>query len=186
MKNDFTKIYDEYKPLIMIFLHNKVRLQEDREEICNDVFSHMFTAIQNGNGYNPKHDSKAKFTTWLHTIAKNLVIDYNRKNTANGQTCTLPTSDLVNKNGDVSFEFISRQKSENVIENKELHRNIRRAIRTLKPQEKQIAILRLVKEYEYNEIAEMLDIPLNNVKVIVFRAKEKLQKVLRTDYALVG
>ena len=66
-----------------------------------------------------------------------------------------------------------------------MHRKIRRAIRTLKPLEKRLAILRLVLEYEYSEIAEMLEMPLNSVKVMIFRAKENLQVALKQEYAML-
>ena len=78
-----------------------------------------------------------------------------------------------------------RDEANEPLENSELHKKIRRAIRELNPLEKKIAILRFVKEFDYNEIAERLDIQLGSVKATIYRAKESLQSALKTEYAML-
>ena len=61
------------------------------------------------------------------------------------------------------------------------------ALETLGEPHKSIVILREVQEYKYEEIGEILDLPLNTVKVYLHRARKALRKELtetmRYDYA---
>jgi RNA polymerase sigma-70 factor (ECF subfamily) len=170
----FEDVYNEYKPLIEYFLRNKIKNEEVREDIVAMTFIKVAKHLE---AYQPE---KSKLSTWIHLIANRLVIDEYRKNNA-----TISTTDLSSNDGTIAFEFIGEDSADSTIDNKELHRNIRRAIRTLKPTEKHISILRFVKEYEYSEIAEILDMPLNSVKVTIMRAKESLQSALRNEYAML-
>lgn len=171
----FEDVYNEYKPLIEYFLRNKIKSEETREDIVAMTFIKVAKHLK---AYNPE---QTKLSTWIHMIANRLVIDEYRKGTT-----TISKTDLCNSEGEEAFEFIGEDTANAGIENKELHRTIRNAMRNLKPIEKHIAILRFVKEYDYSEIAEILDMPLNSVKVTIMRAKENLQKSLKTEYAMLG
>ena len=171
----FEEVYKEYKPLIEYFLRNKIKSEETREDIVAMTFVKVAKHL---HVYNPEHLKKAKLSTWIHMIANRLVIDEYRKT-----SITIDKTDLCNIEGEEAFEFVGELTANAGVENKELHRTIRKAMRNLKPVEKHIAILRFVKEFDYTEIAEKLDLPLNTVKVMLLRAKEKLQESLKYEYA---
>jgi RNA polymerase sigma factor (sigma-70 family) len=171
----FNDVYNEYKPLIEYFLRNKIKNEETREDIVIETFMRVSKHL---HVFNP---DKAKLTTWIHTIANRLVIDEYRKAKA-----SISESDLSTIEDSKAFEFVGNSCANSDVENRELRHTIRKAMRNLKPIEKRMAILRLVKEYEYTEIAEILDIPLNSVKATIFRAKESLQTSLKSEYALLG
>jgi len=174
----FEEVYSEYKPLIENFLRNKIKNEETREDIVAMTFIKVAKHLAS---YNPEHLKKAKLSSWIHMIANRLVIDEYRKKNA-----TISKSDLCNSEGEEAFEFVGNDTANAEIENAELHRTIRQAMRNLKPMEKKIAILRFVKEYDYSEIAEILEMPLNSVKVTIMRAKESLQSSLKNEYAMLG
>ena len=178
-KEKFTEIYNEYKPLIEIYLRTLVANDDDREDIVTDTFLKVFKFLDSFDC------DKAQLTTWIHKIAYNMFIDTYRNGKVNGNGVTSKNSDLVDDEGKETMEPVSNISASASIENFEMHRKIRRAIRTLKPLEKRLAILRLVLEYEYSEIAEMLEMPLNSVKVMIFRAKENLQVALKQEYAML-
>lgn len=174
----FNKVHKEIKPQVMNYLRTKIRNAEEREELCNEIFIKF---AYNINSYDSKKN--VKFNTWFFTIVNNAITDYYRT-IGRKSEFYITTSDFVNANGDDCFTFTDNTIScSAIVENKELRHKIRQAIRCLKPQEKRIAILRLVKEYEYQEISEILDIPLNSVKVMIMRTKESLQNVLANEYA---
>jgi RNA polymerase sigma-70 factor (ECF subfamily) len=176
----FNDVYNEFRPLIATFLRTKVKNEQAQEEIICDVFIKVNEHLK---AYNPE---KAKLNTWIYTIVNRKVIDYYRSDEGKRASHYVCASDLATDEGENSFDFAGETSSASQIENKELKRKIRRAIRNLKPIEKRVAILRLVKEMEYNEIADILEIPLNSVKATIFRAKESLQIALRAEYALLG
>ena len=179
-KEKFTEIYNEYKPLIDIYLRQYVSNDKDREDLIQDTFIKVFRFLDTFDC-----NRGIQLTTWIHKIAYNMFIDTYRNGKVNGSHVTSKEADLVNDEGEPTMEPVNNITASAGIENFELHRRIRRAIRTLKPLEKRLAILRLVLEYEYQEIAEMLEMPLNSVKVMIFRAKENLQVALKQEYAML-
>lgn len=173
----FEEVYIQYYPLVMTFLRSKVKNEVAREQIITDAFLKVHEHL---NAYSC---SKGQFNTWIYTIVNNKVTDYFRSAESR---CFVHTSDMVNTEGKPTFEVVSDTDEANEpLENSELHKKIRRAIRDLNPLEKKIAILRFVKEFDYNEISERLDIPLGSVKATIFRAKESLQSALKTEYAML-
>jgi RNA polymerase sigma factor (sigma-70 family) len=174
----FEEVYIQYYPLIMTFLRSKIKNEVERDVIIEKVFDKV---LEHLNAYSC---TKGQFNTWIYTIVNNKVKDYFRK-VKTDNVHFVHTSDMVNSDGKPTFDHTDNTSANEPLENSELHRKIRRAIRDLKPIEKKIAILRFVKEFDYNEIAETLDIPLNSVKVTIMRAKENLQNVLRTEYAML-
>lgn len=181
---NFTTLYNEYRPLVMARLRTKVRNSGEIEDVCHDIFVKIFRFL---GSYDC---SKAQLNTWVFTIVNNyLTDDYRKKALAvaddNESNMFTATSDFVDSEGNEFFESASSVSASDQIENKELHRKIRRAIRGLKQNEKRVAILRLVKDYEYAEIAEIMDVPINSVKVYISRAKEALQIVLKSEYASI-
>jgi RNA polymerase sigma-70 factor (ECF subfamily) len=170
----FTVIFNEYHPLISTFLRSKVKNEIAREEIIHKSFEKILEHLES-------YDiSKGKLNTWIYTIVNRKVIDYFREVNKDKE---ISKSDFVNSEGEEAFEFIGDSSANAEVENSELHRKIRKAMRNLKPIEKHIAILRFVKEFDYNEIADVLEIPQNTVKVYIMRAKEKLQESLKYEYA---
>lgn len=173
---NFTEIYNEYYPSILTYLRTKIKVAEVREDIVCDIFGKV---VRHLNTYNPE---RGKFNTWIYTVANNCVIDYYRKSSK--ETVNVITeADMVNSDGESNFDYVGNDTTDAEIENKELRHKIRRAMRNLRPVEKHVAILRLVKELDYNEISEILDMPLNSVKVTLLRAKENLQNQLKKEYA---
>jgi RNA polymerase sigma-70 factor (ECF subfamily) len=170
----FTIIFDEYHPLISTFLRSKITNEIAREEIIHKSFMKILEHLES-------YDiSKGKLNTWIYTIVNRKVIDYFREVNRDKE---INKSDFVNAEGEEAFDFVAEDSANSEIENSELHRKIRKAMRNLKPVEKNIAILRFVKEFDYKEIAVILELPLNTVKVTILRAKEKLQESLKYEYA---
>jgi RNA polymerase sigma factor (sigma-70 family) len=172
----FADVYFEFYPLISSYLHKRLKNEVAIEQIITDS---LFKVNQHLSAYNCE---RAKLNTWIFTIVNNKLKDYFR---SNGDNIVIHKSDLVSNSADENtlFEYVSDSSATAVFENRELRRKIRRAIRTLKPTEKYAAILRFVKEYDYQEIADVLDIPLNTVKVTILRAREHLQNELKYEYA---
>jgi RNA polymerase sigma-70 factor (ECF subfamily) len=175
---NFDLIYKQYKDEVMNRLRMKVKSTEDCEDMCIDIFMKINEYLQVFNC------ERGQFNTWLYTFVNNKVIDYYRGEGKKAEQ-RINVSDFVDDENKECYTFVGGENTSNDVENRELQRKIRRAIRTLKPIEKRLAILRLIKEYDYSEIAEMLEMPMNSVKVMIFRAKQNLQIALKQEYALL-
>ena len=60
--------------------------------------------------------------------------------------------------------------------------NEKDALNNLKPKYREVATLNFIEGRSYKEIANILQIPINTVKVTLLRAKEMLQNELQNEY----
>jgi len=170
------EIYKKYYGEVYKYIASKVRKYEDAEEITQDVFIRC-------NKHLAVYDvRKAKLTTWLYTIANNMIIDHYRKANENvvnvGQFADAETGREV-------FQFVSDNMADSNVQNGELMTAINRAMSKLKPKQKEVAIMYFKDNQQYNEIAKVLEIPLNSVKATIFRIREALQSELKYEYAML-
>lgn len=172
---NFNDIYKEQKPRIELYLRTKTTNEELRNEVVSQTFVKAYTGLKT----NKFDASKSSISTWIHKIALNTLIDEIRKNKYN----LVHISDMTNEEGNEYFEIADNCKTDAILENNELADNIINAFDKVKPTHKEIAIQYFMYQKEYSEIAEMLSIPLNTVKVAILRAREVLQNNLKMEYA---
>ena len=168
------EIYKKHYAEVYKRVSSKVKRYEDAEEITQDVFIRC-------NKHLAVYDvSRAKITTWLFTIANNLIIDHYRKANENivnvGEFTDAETGKEV-------FQFMSDDTTDSNVQNSELMTAINRAMSNLKPKHKEIAIMYFKDNEQYINIAKVLEVPLNTVKATIFRIREALQSDLRHEYA---
>jgi RNA polymerase sigma-70 factor (ECF subfamily) len=72
------------------------------------------------------------------------------------------------------------------LEEKEMTWLIKRAIRKLPAEQKEALILREYQNLSYEQISQVLNISLENVKVTIFRAREQLRKDLTSVFKEEG
>jgi len=108
--------------------------------------------------------------SYFFIAIKNQSLKYLKKNSSN------TFIDLVNENDNLS---VSTHTPEYILETKELHQQLDRAIAGLAPQA--ATVFRLIKEsgMKYKEVAELLDISPRTVQTQLFRAISKLRTVLQ-------
>jgi RNA polymerase sigma-70 factor (ECF subfamily) len=113
------------------------------------------------------YERKAKFRTWLHRLVTNCCIDLMRKQK---ESVSLDGTDLhLRATEHVEEQVLRRQMIDDV----------GKAIAQLDEPFRTMVVLRYVEQYSYEEIADLLAMPLNTVKSYLFRAKVKLQKQLK-------
>jgi len=130
-----------------------IRFLGDRDEALNltsEVFFKAFKGIKN-------FDENKEFFPWLIKIARNEGINFMRKNKV--------------------YEEIETDKftEENYFERDVM---LEDALKKLNENDREILLLFYQQDLSYDEIANILNISLENVKVRIFRAKEKLRKLL--------
>lgn len=156
---------DKYEVLVrryhvglIIHCDHLVHNRSDAEDIAQDAFVRAYIKIAT---FDP---NKARFSTWLYTIATNLALDFLRQN---------------KKRIDVEdIESIAELTMPLFIEEEE-QREVQGAVEKLMPPEYRSVI----EQYywhgkSYQEIADKLDVPLNTVRTWLLRAKKQLQEEL--------
>jgi RNA polymerase sigma-70 factor (ECF subfamily) len=150
-----------------------VRNRELSEDLSQETFIKALNAL---DSYRPEF----KFSSWIFKIANNTAIDHLRRR-------ELDTLSLEGSPHAVTPEAVeatalqigSRGESPlDVVEAKELGGQIEEAIGALRPEYRACILLRHVEGRPYEEIAEILDLPLGTVKTYIHRARNELREAL--------
>ena len=122
--------------------------------------------------------SEFRFSTWLYKIAANCSIDFLRKKKINALSLD---QEIETKDGKVGFEVADYSyHPERELERKEQRFSIEDAIASLPDKYREVIIYRHKDDKSYEEIADLLDIPVGTVKARIFRARELLKKKLKS------
>jgi RNA polymerase sigma-70 factor, ECF subfamily len=169
----YRELLDRYQRPVFSLIYRMVRDRELAEDLAQETFVKVFNHL---DSYNPKY----KFSSWIFKIASNLSIDSMRRKEL--QTVSLDGSRNATSAAEVEATQIAvASKDENpeeFLEAKELGEEIERAISLLRPEYRTAILLRHVEGRPYEEIAEVMEVPLGTVKTFIHRARGELRETL--------
>ena len=169
----YRELLDRYQRPVFSLIYRMVRDRERAEDLAQETFVKVFNHI---GSFNPKY----KFSSWIFKIASNLTIDAIRKKDLD--TVSLDGSRNASTPDEVDATRItveSRDENpEEFVEAKELGEEIERAIGELRPEYRTAILLRHVEGRPYEEIAEIMGVPLGTVKTYIHRARGELKETL--------
>jgi RNA polymerase sigma factor (sigma-70 family) len=164
-------LFDEYKQSIFHIIVKIVHNNEEAQDLVQETFIKAFGSLKS---YNPSY----RFTTWLYKIAANSSIDYIRKKKI--QTFSLDQP-LETRNGRVEVEVPDMTyHPEKDLTDKRKRMSIADAIGSLPEKYKQVIVMRHQEDKSYEQIAQILHVPVGTIKARIFRARELLKKKLKT------
>jgi RNA polymerase sigma-70 factor (ECF subfamily) len=134
---------------------------EDAADAAQDAFVRAWTGL-------PEFRGESRFRTWLYRIVINLCINRSPR----------LRKDLEALTHDEFPELPSPETVAAKVERRELHAMVHREVERLPEQYRLLISLRYQHELTYEEIANLLDLPLGTVKTGLFRAKERLRESL--------
>ena len=160
---------------------NAIKCPENAE----DIRSNVYLKLQRLDSTEYKDSKNAEFVSWIHTVTNSVIIDFFRTE-AKKQGRVAVVSDYSDQDDEnKSYFFFDAHRSQGAdqkVLNAELNACIHNAIDSLKPKYKRIATMFFLREMEYTEIANVLDIPMGSVKGMLSRARAKLQTELDGVY----
>jgi RNA polymerase sigma-70 factor (ECF subfamily) len=169
----YRELLDRYQRPVFSLVYRMVRDREHAEDLAQETFVKVFNHL---DSFNPKY----KFSSWIFKIASNLAIDALRKKELD--TVSLDGSRNASTADEVDATRItveSRDENpEELLEAKELGEEIEQAIAGLRPEYRTAILLRHVEGRPYEEIAEIMEIPLGTVKTYIHRARSELRESL--------
>jgi RNA polymerase sigma-70 factor (ECF subfamily) len=138
---------------------------DEAEDLTQDIFLKIFKALHT-------FDRRANFQTWLISISRNLCIDHYRSVRKERETMA--------RDVDASLLMpVSRERGPyRQLEDSDLQRQIRLALRELPPALRQAVELRDLQELSYQEIADKLGLPEGTVKSRINRGRLELKRQL--------
>lgn len=152
-----------YAERIKAHIQTLVPDHRDAEDISQEVFAKAFQML---NSY----DSNYAFSTWIYTIARNSSIDFVRRK----RVATKSIDSLSATEESSGSEQWVPSPEEHLIFEQEIEK-IRSAINSLPEKYRDVAEMRFIHEYAYEEMARELGVSLGTIKTRVRRAKERLK-----------
>lgn len=157
-KAGLRNIYQEYITLIYHTVLNIIKNKEDAEDITSEFFIKLANVSDkyiSGNGHR----------TWLITIARNLTIDYIRKNKRE-----IPAEEIYE---DVTLTVMPSSTPEESYLTKQSFKEL---IHKLNAKEQELITLKILGELTFKEIAAILNEPMGT---ITWRYQNAINKLRR-------
>ena len=169
----YRELIRRYERPVFALLFRMVRDRELAEDLSQETFIKALNAIES---YRPEF----KFSSWIFKIANNAAIDHLRRRELD--TLSLdgsPHAETPEAMQATALQIGARQESPlDTVEAKELGSEIEAAIGRLRPEYRSCILLRHVEGRAYEEIAEILNLPLGTVKTYIHRARNELRQAL--------
>ena len=139
-----------------------------REEDARDATQETFlAAFRNLRGFR----GEARVSSWLHRIAVNQCITRQRRAKVRSETAL---EDEAEKNAAI-FAMPADSSPARDAENVERHLAVRRAVCSLPPDLRQVIVMKEFEELTFQQIADVLELPLSTVKSRLYTALRQLQ-----------
>jgi RNA polymerase sigma-70 factor (ECF subfamily) len=160
----FQQLVERHQNLVVGTVARMLSSSGDVEDIAQQVFIRVWRSAS-------RYVPRAKFTTWLLTITRNLVFNELRRRKRHNM---LPLQ--IDEEGDERpiADGKTAEPDASLLD-KELDGAIRSAIADLPETQRMAVILRRYEELSYEEIAEVLDQTVPAVKSLLFRARTELR-----------
>lgn len=170
----YRELLGRFQRPVFSIIYRMIRDREQAEDLAQETFVRVFNNID-------RYDPRYKFSSWIFKIATNLTIDHIRRK-------ELDTVSIDGSRNAVTAEQIEAtsitiaspdENPEELLEARQLGEEIESAIGKLRPEYRAAILLRHVDGREYQEIAEILSLPLGTVKTYIHRGRNELREQLQ-------
>ena len=165
--NEFQEIWNAHQPKIQSYLARMVGKHE-AEDLMQEVFLKAYQDFGKFRG-------DSQISTWLYKIATNTALDKLRSSSYKKDKRNVSISELVKEITDK--EMASGEKQ---CIRKEMNHCIRTFVENLPEKYRTVMVLSELEELQNSEIADILGISIDNVKIQLHRARAKLREELQT------
>ena len=169
----FAELVELYQHRLIGVMHHLLGNADEAEDLAQEVFLRVYRTRK-------KYRPKAKFSTWLFTIANNLALNALRSRQRkpvvpleardSGPLGPRPAEQLVQDRGHQPGQRIQQE---------ELAAVIRKALETLNERQRVAVVLNKFEDMNYAEIAEVMGLTTKAVKSLLSRARCRLREVLQ-------
>ena len=157
-------LVDAYSKKVFNIAYQFAGSYEEAEDLTQDIFFKLYNSFE-------KYDFEKNFSAWLLTLARNYLIDQYRKTKWEKKTRDEFNEHLLSAD--------DRSSPEESVLSQENKKAVWEGFNRLSSEIRLAVILRDIQGKKYEEIAEIMDLPLGTVKSRVNRGRLQLAKILR-------
>lgn len=162
-KEAFGILVERYEGKLSRYVRRFTQSEDDISDILQVVFIKAYTNLQ---GF----DTSRSFNSWIYRIAHNECVNYLKKKS--GERVSFIDFDTILPH------LFAEEESHTHAEKEETKKMLETSLRTLSPKYREILILYYYDDLSYEEISEVLQIPISTVGVRIKRGKEALRKIV--------
>ena len=163
-RDAFGNLVTRYQDRLFNSLLRMVGSHEDAADAVQDAFVQAYTKLDSYRG-------AAQFYTWLYRIAMNVALSRQRRRR--------PMASIDHAKETVGEEPLDAAEGpEDVVLSQERVKHVQSALAGLGDEHKRILVLRAIEGFAYEEIADILDLPVGTVRSRIFRARVQLKEKL--------
>lgn len=147
----FDELLERHKDRLYMYIFHTVKNEELADDIFQDTFVKAIVTIKQG-----RYVDKGHFLAWITRIAHNLIIDYYRmvKN-ENQQSTDDDDVNILNRK-----EFADATVEDTLIVS-QIHDDVRRLVKALPDNQREVLIMRYYKNMSFKEIADATGVSIN-------------------------
>ena len=169
----YRELIGRYQRPVFSLIYRLVRDREKAEDLSQETFIKVLNALD-------RYDPSYKFSSWIFKIAHNTSLDHLRKKEP--QTLSLEGSPHAESASEQEASVIQALSTEETPEDytasRELGATLEIAIGKLRPEYRTAIVMCHVEGRPYEEIAEVMGVPLGTIKTYIHRARNELKKEL--------
>lgn len=174
----FNELVKRYEKLVYNFAYRLTNNYDDANDIAQEALIRVFSAIKSFRG-------DASFTTWIYRITTNVFLDERKRARAHPHTSLdehveLEESSIVRQIEDPAPQPLAQ------IEEKEVGNILNNAVSSLPEYQRTMVVLYHTEQKSYEEIAEIMNLPIGTVKSRLNRARLALKEILSPQRELFG
>lgn len=146
-----------------------VRNSDDQDDVLQEIF---IKAYKNLNSF----DTSLSFSSWIYRISHNEAMTWFRRRSVR------PEGNMVVDSEEVLDLVASKESGAELLFDKTINAaELTEALTKLDPKYREVLILRYFEHKEYDEISDILQIPMGSVGTLIHRGKKQLYSVLNHD-----
>jgi RNA polymerase sigma-70 factor (ECF subfamily) len=164
----FEQLVERHQRMVIGTVGRMLGTNSDAEDIAQQVFVRVWKNVK-------RYEPRAKFTTWLLKITRNLVFNELRRRSRHP---AVPLQSETDEEERPLKDEHAVSPDATLLEH-ELQEAVDAAIAQLPETQRMAVVLRRYEELSYEEIAEALDQSVSAVKSLLFRARTELRESLK-------
>lgn len=166
----FEELVNRYETMVTNMAYRLLGNRSDASDVCQEVFILLLRKLGSFRG-------EAKFSTWLYRVALNACHDHARRLRRHYSLSESPGEDMPEIEQRLADNGLDSP--EESLERAEIQSVVHEAIARLPYKFKEVIFLHDLSDYNYKEVAEILNISLGTVKSRLNRARTRLAKELQ-------
>jgi RNA polymerase sigma-70 factor (ECF subfamily) len=164
-----------YARKIFNFCYRFTGRAEEADDLTQEIFIKVFQTLQTFDA------AQGSFSTWLHRVARNHLVDHYRRTKKDRMTGSIE-EDL----GTFAEKPSPGRGPQGQVEAREQKEQLQRALNKLSPDLREAVVLRDLHDLDYIEIAQVLGVPEGTVKSRINRGRLELARVLKRMEGMRG